>query len=76
MAKEWTDDEIQAQITECVNIVREDRERQNYESLHERFGKKDPTEKPPGEGDPPPPKETSETDPPAGKKSLWWGDRT
>ena len=73
MAKEWTDEEVQALIRESVNIVKEDREREHYTKLHEKYGKQEPP-KDPGEGDPPPPKDPP-ADPPV-KRSLWWGDRS
>jgi hypothetical protein len=47
------DDEVRKLIRESVQIVREDRERGQYATLHERYGKPaEPVE--PGEGDPPP----------------------
>jgi hypothetical protein len=69
--KEWTDDEVQAEIREAVRIVNEDRERATYKSLHERYGKE--STDPPGT----PPKKEGDADPPEGNKkskSLYWGE--
>lgn len=56
--KEPSDDEVRQLISECVGIVKEDRERAQYQTLHERFGAKPEESGEPGEGDPPPAKET------------------
>lgn len=72
MAKEWTDEEVQKLISESVNIVREDRERASYKTLHEKYGNAEPPAEP-GEGDPPPPK--PEPNEPPKKRSIWWGER-
>jgi hypothetical protein len=73
MAKEWSDDEISAEIKRCHDIVREDRERAQYTTLHERFGKTETDTE--TEGKPPPAKETGpEGDPKPKKRSIWWGE--
>lgn len=70
MAKEWTDDEVQAAIREAVRIVHEDRERATYKSLHERYGQDgktdDKTPPPPNNDDNQPP------EPPKKKRTIWW----
>lgn len=75
MAWNPTEDEMKALISESVSIVREDREREHYGRLHEKYGQKQEDPEPePGEGDPPPKK-----DPPAEppkKPGLWFGNRT
>lgn len=79
MPRDWTDDEIAAEIAKNVKIVAEDRERADYTRLHEKY-KQTPENTPPGDGKaPPPPKaDGSPGDPPAGppkpKRSLWWGE--
>lgn len=73
MAKEWTDEEIQAEIKKNFEIVREDRERKAYLELHERFKPQEGEDK--GGSNPPPKKEKGEEgEPPKTKKSLWWGN--
>jgi hypothetical protein len=70
--KEWTDEEVQAEIAEAVRIVNEDRERATYKSLHERYGKE--STDPPGT---PPKKEEGDPKPEGDKKksrSLYWGE--
>jgi hypothetical protein len=68
-AKEWTDEEVQAEIREAVHIVREDR--------FEKFVRgKVGGATPPAGGPTPPPGKPG--DPPAEpkpkRKALWWGD--
>ena len=77
MAREWTDEEVRAEIAEAVRIVREDQEKATYKSLHEKYGEKaEPPDGKKGGKEPPPPKEDGgEPDKPKGKRSLWWGDR-
>lgn len=76
MAKEWTDEEVQAEIREAVRIVNEDRERATYKQLHERYGQKDGSKDKPEDGKQPPPPKDDGGEPPAKKRrSLWWGDR-
>jgi hypothetical protein len=83
MAKEWTDDEVQAFIRETIGIAREDKIMSSVKGLHERLDKLfpggNPTDDPAdgGKDDKTPPK----TDPkpssdPATKpkRSLWWGE--
>jgi len=73
MAKEWTDEEVQALISDSVKIVAEDRERAQYQALHERFGAKPEDSKDDGKT-PPPKKDDKPEDPKPKKKSLWWGE--
>jgi hypothetical protein len=76
MAKEWTDEEVQAEIREAVRIVHEDRERATYQQLHERFGQKPSPSGDPKDGkNPPPPKDGGDQPPTQKRKSLWWGER-
>ena len=71
MAKEWTDDEVQSEISEAVRIVREDkfeafvRNRQSSQSDNQN-----------GNGNPPsnnPPPPNGAPGSPPKKKSLFWG---
>ena len=71
-SKEWTDEEVQAEIKEAVRIVNEDRERATYAQLHERYGEKPKSD--PKDG-PPPPKNDDPTPTEKKRRSLWWGDR-
>lgn len=74
MAREWTDDEVSAEIRAAVDIVRKDKERAEYTRLHGLYGS--------GEGDPPsdpddpnkPPPKKDKTEPEPKRRSLWWGD--
>lgn len=75
MAKEWTDEEVTAEIREAVRIVNEDRERATYAQLHERYGQKPPPEGDPKDGKNTPPPKTDGTEPPKKRRSIWWGDR-
>jgi hypothetical protein len=76
MPKEWTDDEVQKQISEAVQIVREDRidallrRRLSAPSANENGGK-DNT--PPISGSSDNSGKDSDGNPVAKKKSLWWG---
>lgn len=76
MAKEWTDEEVQAEIRAAVEIVRADREKARYLELHGKYGQT-PTDPPNPSGgtDPPPPKNDGGDPPKKGRRSLWWGDR-
>ena len=72
--KEWTDDEVKAEIAAAIKIVNEDRERASYKSLHEKYGGEPP--KPDGEKTPP------KIDKPEGEggkepektKRIFWGN--
>lgn len=68
--KSWTDDEVQAYLDEQVAIVRDDRDRAAYRTLHERFKDKPDSQ---GDGKTPPP---DKGDPAPGpkKRGLFWGD--
>lgn len=73
MAKEWTDDEVSAEIAKAVQIVREDRLEQ---FLRTRFKATEETQPPAPKGPTPPPakvKEKGPDDPPPARKSIWWG---
>jgi hypothetical protein len=74
MAKEWTDEEIAAEIKRCHDIVREDKDRASYTTLHERFGKTETDTEEQTEGGPPPKKNTKEEGIPKKKRSIWWGE--
>jgi hypothetical protein len=70
MPKEWTDEEVQKEISEAVQIVREDRidalirRRLSAESANPNDSTNgDKNAPPPSSGDNSPPK----------RKSLWWG---
>lgn len=69
MAKEWTDEEVKAEIAEAVRIVREDK----FEAfVRGRMGNAPESGGKPGSAPPPtdpkdPGKETSK------RGSLWWG---
>jgi hypothetical protein len=72
--KEWTDEEVRAEIAAAVKIVAEDRERAQYKSLHERFGEK---AAPPEGEKTPPKKETPEGESgkaPEKTKRIFWGN--
>jgi hypothetical protein len=71
MAREWTDEEVKAEIAAAVKIVAEDREKATYANLHSKYGDK--------EGNPNSPPKKEEGAPPSPenmpkKKSLWWGE--
>lgn len=69
MGKEWTDDDVKAEIAEAVRIVREDK----FEAfVRSRTG----TQTPQGSGSAPPPKQTppEPPEPTKVKKGLWWGE--
>lgn len=76
MAREWTDDEVKAEIKEAVRIAKEDGIYTRIRNLESKLsGGSDPTADPsgkkPGEGDPPPkndPKESGETK----RRGGWW----
>jgi len=70
MAKEWSDEEVQAAISDAVRIVREDR----FEAFVR--GRVSPPNDDNG-GANPPPSGGSNPDPngaPPKRKSLWWGE--
>lgn len=72
MAKEWTDEEVRAEIAAAVSIVREDR----FEKfVRSKIGPADPGN---GDGpsDPKTPPRGEPKDAPTDKKkrSLWWGE--
>lgn len=69
MAKDPTDDEVRALISECVEIVKTDRERAHYQELHGKYGAKPEGEGEAGEGDPPPAKPVTEE--PKEEYGLW-----
>jgi len=72
--REWTDEEVQAEIAAAVKIVAEDKERAQYLALHERFGAKpDDSNQDPGKT-PPPAKDDPKPDDKPKKRSLWWGE--
>lgn len=69
MAREWTDDEVQAEIDKAVQIVREDKQYKMLSDLHSR-GNGNPNSSP---NDPPPSGGNGNpTD--KKKKSLFWGE--
>jgi hypothetical protein len=77
--REWTDEEVRAEIAAAVAIVREDRDREHYKTLHEKYGESPSGDggNPPSHGPPAPPKKEGEGEPnvDAGKKrGLWWGE--
>lgn len=69
MAREWTDEEVQKEISEAVQIVRADK----IDSLiRMRLSTKPDNEN--GDKNNPPPSGGNGGDPPGKKKgSLWWG---
>jgi len=75
--REWTDDEVKAEIREAVRIAKEDGVYKRITALESRLsgGNSDPanpTGKKPGEGDPPPkgdPKNSAENPP---RRGGWW----
>jgi hypothetical protein len=72
MSKEWTDEEVQAEISAAVAIVREDRfEKFIRARIGEPSGDGKPTK---DEKTPPAPNDPPKNDPPK-KRSLWWGDQ-
>lgn len=77
MAKEWTDDEVSAEIAKAVQIVREDRLEQFLRTRFKASEENNPPNPPKPDGPtPPPPKskgDSPEKQPPA-RKSLWWGE--
>jgi hypothetical protein len=78
MAKEWTDDEVQALISESVKIAKEDGIFKSVRDLHERLDRLFPptgTTDEPTEGKPPPATDPKDSKDQAKKKrSLWWGE--
>lgn len=69
MAREWTDEEVQKEIREAVQIVREDR---IDKMLRTKFGSSsndpaNPPTNPPTSGGNPNPNDKK-------KKSIWWGE--
>lgn len=73
--KEWTDEEVQAEIREAVRIVHEDRERATYQQLHERYGQKPPPSGDPKDDKTPPPPKKDGEEPPKKRRSIYWGER-
>jgi len=71
MPKEWTDEEVQAEISAAVAIVREDRFEKFVRDKVGGSGSGDP-----GKGDKTPPPAKEGGNPPPTKRSLWWGDQT
>jgi hypothetical protein len=78
MGKQWTDEEVRAEIAAAVKIVREDRERAEYTRLHATYGASsgDNGNNQPNNGPPAPPKkeEEGEGESIVAKRSIWWGD--
>jgi hypothetical protein len=77
--REWTDEEVQAEISAAVKMVAEDRERAEYNRLHGLYGAK-PDGDDKGDGKTPPPKKDDKKDgPPEGdgkkRRSVWWGEQ-
>jgi hypothetical protein len=68
MAKEWTDDEVKAEIAEAIAIVREDR----FEA-YVRSRTNASTDQNPPTGSPPAPNGNPAT--PPKKKGLFWGEQ-
>lgn len=66
MAREWSDDDVRAEIAAAVKIVREDREKAEYQRLHGMYGA------PEGQPPVPPEKEPPE---PVKKRGIWWGEQ-
>jgi len=80
MAKEWTDDEVQAEIAEAVRIYGSDhhgaRLARIEETLAKRFGNNDTDDggkDKDTEGKPPPAKDPKDSNA-TPKKSIWWGE--
>ncbi len=70
MPKEWTDDEVKAEIAAAIQIVREDK----IDSLIRRRlspAPNDPNN--PGTNPPPPGGNNPNPNPSAKRGSLWWG---
>lgn len=66
--KEWTDYEVQEEIDKAVQIVRADK----IDALiRMRLSSKSDNED--GDKNNPPPSRGSDSNPPAKRKSLWWG---
>jgi hypothetical protein len=80
--KEWTDDEIRAEIKDAVRIVAEDREKARYLELHSRYGAKpeegektEETEETEDDGGTkPPPQKPPKEEGTKKKRSLWWAE--
>jgi len=74
MAKEWTDEEVQKEISEAVQIVREDR----IDTLIRNRLSAPPSNSDKPENNPPPPSGSTNDgnggNPPVKRKSLWWGE--
>lgn len=69
MAREWTDAEVQEEIANAVQIVREDR----LETfLRSRFGNQSNSENDSGDAGADKDKSSGNDDKPK-RKSLWWG---
>jgi hypothetical protein len=73
-SKEWNDDEVKAEIADAVRIVHEDREKQTYNSLHEKYGRTPESDPQDGKNGPPPKKDAPEGDTPKKRRSLYWGE--
>jgi len=78
--KEWTDEEVKAEIAAAVKIVNDDREKAEYDRLHGKYGQSPSGDSgnPTGDGPAAPPKKEGEgesnVDPSAKKRGLWWGE--
>lgn len=76
MTREWTDDEVSAEIAKAVQIVREDRLEQFLRTRFKVAEENHQSPKPDGPTPPPPKKvkdDSPEKQPPA-RKSIWWGE--
>jgi hypothetical protein len=69
MGKEWTDEEVSAEIAKAVQIVREDR----IDTLIRSRLSAQPPEKNGTENNPPPSGDGNNPANPGKKKGLWWG---
>jgi len=72
MPKEWTDDDVKAEIADAVRIVREDK----FEAFVRGKLPAQPTDPNGGNGQSGNAGDGSGNNPtaPKGKKSLWWGE--
>lgn len=71
--KEWTDEDVRAEIAEAVRIVAEDREKARYRELHGKYGSGDQPPADDGNGPKPPPAKDEPSKPK--KRTLYWGER-
>ena len=69
MAREWTDEEVQKEISEAVQIVRADK----IDALIRSRLSAQPPKKNGAENDPPPSGGNGDPASVPKKKSLWWG---